>query len=137
LTRPYVLLDIEVAEDISALWSLHHPGVPAFQVTLGAVCGKPERSGTGADPASDASIKVSRISPLTGCTPEMGNPASLITSERIIDVRGDPAEAGPGAPYIHVADCALAAITVSRCLSPAMRQSVPSIWHQPDLGEVA
>ncbi len=33
---------------------------------------------------------------LAGCTPEMGNPASLITGERIIAVRAEPAEAGPG-----------------------------------------
>jgi len=30
-----------------------------------------------------------------GCSPEMGHPASLITSERIIGVRTVPAEAGP------------------------------------------
>jgi hypothetical protein len=33
---------------------------------------------------------------LVGCAPEMGNPASLVTQERIIGVRGDPAEAAPG-----------------------------------------
>jgi hypothetical protein len=33
---------------------------------------------------------------LTGCTPKMGNPASLIIDERIVGVRADPAEAGPG-----------------------------------------
>jgi hypothetical protein len=33
---------------------------------------------------------------LAGCVPKMGNPASLIASERLIGVRGDPAEAGPG-----------------------------------------
>jgi hypothetical protein len=33
---------------------------------------------------------------LVGCTPEMGHPASLITSERIIGVRAIPAEAAPG-----------------------------------------
>ena len=33
---------------------------------------------------------------LAGCVPKMGNPASLITQERIIGVRGDPAEAAPG-----------------------------------------
>lgn len=32
---------------------------------------------------------------LADCTPKMGNPASLISDERIIGVRGDPAEAGP------------------------------------------
>jgi hypothetical protein len=32
---------------------------------------------------------------LAACTPKMGNPASLITDERIIGVRGAPAEAGP------------------------------------------
>ena len=31
-----------------------------------------------------------------GCVPDMGHPASLITSERIIGVRAIPAEAGPG-----------------------------------------
>ncbi len=30
-----------------------------------------------------------------GCAPKMENPASLIVDERIIGVRGDPAEAGP------------------------------------------
>ncbi len=33
---------------------------------------------------------------LANCAPKMGNPASLITQERIIGVRGDPAEAAPG-----------------------------------------
>jgi hypothetical protein len=33
---------------------------------------------------------------LVGCMPKMGNPASLITQEQIIGVRGDPAEAAPG-----------------------------------------
>jgi hypothetical protein len=33
---------------------------------------------------------------LASCAPKMGNPASLITDERIIGVRGDPAEAAPG-----------------------------------------
>jgi len=32
---------------------------------------------------------------LLGCSPDMGHPASLITSERIIGVRAVPAEAGP------------------------------------------
>jgi hypothetical protein len=33
---------------------------------------------------------------LAGCAPKMGNPASLITRERIIGVRAEPAEAAPG-----------------------------------------
>jgi hypothetical protein len=33
---------------------------------------------------------------LASCVPKMGNPASLITEERIIGVRADPAEAAPG-----------------------------------------
>ena len=33
---------------------------------------------------------------LANCVPKMGNPASLITQERIIAVRADPAEAAPG-----------------------------------------
>jgi hypothetical protein len=33
---------------------------------------------------------------LAGCAPKMGNPASLITQERIIGVRAEPAEAAPG-----------------------------------------
>ncbi len=33
---------------------------------------------------------------LASCTPKMGNPASLIADERIVGVRGDPAEAAPG-----------------------------------------
>ena len=33
---------------------------------------------------------------LATCVPKMGNPASLITQERIIAVRADPAEAAPG-----------------------------------------
>ena len=33
---------------------------------------------------------------LVGCAPKMGNSASLITQERIIGVRADPAEAAPG-----------------------------------------
>jgi hypothetical protein len=33
---------------------------------------------------------------LAHCVPEMGNPASLITQERIIGVRANPAEAAPG-----------------------------------------
>lgn len=33
--------------------------------------------------------------PLLGCSPELGHPASLVTSERIIAVRSEPAEAGP------------------------------------------
>jgi hypothetical protein len=33
---------------------------------------------------------------LAGCAPKMGNPSSLVTEERIIGVRGDPAEAAPG-----------------------------------------
>lgn len=32
---------------------------------------------------------------LAACTPEFGHPASLITGERLIGVRADPAEAGP------------------------------------------
>jgi hypothetical protein len=33
---------------------------------------------------------------LAGCAPKMDHPASLITGERIIGVRADPAESGPG-----------------------------------------
>ena len=33
---------------------------------------------------------------LAGCAPKMGNPASLITQQRIIGVRSEPAEAAPG-----------------------------------------
>ena len=33
---------------------------------------------------------------LAGCVPTVGNPASLITKERIIGVRAEPAEAAPG-----------------------------------------
>jgi hypothetical protein len=33
---------------------------------------------------------------LAGCAPKMGNPASLITQQRIIGVRAEPAEAAPG-----------------------------------------
>jgi hypothetical protein len=33
---------------------------------------------------------------LAACTPDMGHPASLVTGERLIAVRGDPPEAGPG-----------------------------------------
>jgi len=33
---------------------------------------------------------------LAGCAPKMGNPASLITQERVIGVRAEPAEAAPG-----------------------------------------
>jgi hypothetical protein len=32
---------------------------------------------------------------LLGCAPDLGHPASLVTSERIIGVRSSPAEAGP------------------------------------------
>jgi hypothetical protein len=32
---------------------------------------------------------------LVGCQPELGHPASLVESERVLGVRADPAEAGP------------------------------------------
>jgi hypothetical protein len=38
---------------------------------------------------------------LLGCSPDMGHPASLITSERIIGVRSEPAEAGPSDTVKH------------------------------------
>ena len=37
---------------------------------------------------------------LAGCAPKMGNPASLITQERIIGVRGDPPKRHPGIWFI-------------------------------------
>jgi hypothetical protein len=39
---------------------------------------------------------------LAGCVPKMGNPASLITQERIIGARGNPGEAAPG-DLVHYA----------------------------------